>query len=182
MTIMDWRSMPEGKEKYAAYLCSPEWWRLRAAVKDRCYGICEKCRRKAMAHVHHQTYIRKYAELPEDLLGLCEPCHSGIHSGQVDQSNDSLQRPAAKGWFAEMVARCPRGLGVRSRTTLRIADIRWREARRCQREGRRFITLEAMQWLREHPEELAKHKEFRSVEMCRREGREFVELKRKADE
>lgn len=76
---LDWRTIPDGPEKYAAYLCSPEWGKLRAIVSDRSGDICERCRSNSAAAVHHLTYIRKYAELPEDLLHLCQGCHDFTH-------------------------------------------------------------------------------------------------------
>jgi len=74
-----WREMPDGPEKYQAYLCSPQWGQLRAIVTDRSGGICERCRCNPAAAVHHLTYIRKYAELPEDLLHICQGCHDFTH-------------------------------------------------------------------------------------------------------
>lgn len=67
------------KERYHRYLCSREWGLLRDQVRRRCKGICERCNRAPMSHVHHLTYIRKYEERLEDLQGLCEPCHLFIH-------------------------------------------------------------------------------------------------------
>jgi hypothetical protein len=80
---MDWKSMPEGKEKYQAYLCSREWGLKKEAVRKRCGGICERCCVNAMDHVHHLTYARKYSELLEDLRALCKPCHDFTH-GKAD--------------------------------------------------------------------------------------------------
>lgn len=74
-----WRSIEDPKERYAAYLCSPEWGNLRRQVKDRCNGICERCCSNPLHSVHHLTYIRKYRELLEDLQGVCFGCHEFIH-------------------------------------------------------------------------------------------------------
>jgi hypothetical protein len=76
---MDWKSMPDGKEKYQAYLCSREWGLKKEAVRKRCGGICERCCVNAMDHVHHLTYARKYNELLEELRALCKPCHDFTH-------------------------------------------------------------------------------------------------------
>lgn len=79
-TAKNWKDMPgDSREKYNLYLCSREWWTVRDEVKTRCNGMCERCRRDEMAHVHHLTYIRKYREKPEDLQGLCKGCHNFIH-------------------------------------------------------------------------------------------------------
>lgn len=66
-------------ERYQQYLCSPEWGRLRAAVMYRSGGVCERCKLGRSVQVHHLTYIRKYAELLEDLQAVCAECHKFIH-------------------------------------------------------------------------------------------------------
>lgn len=76
---MNWKKMPEGKEKYAAYLCSREWSVLKEAVKDRSGGACERCSSNPMDHVHHLTYARKYSEQLDDLQACCKACHEFIH-------------------------------------------------------------------------------------------------------
>jgi len=74
-----WKTMPDGPEKYQAYLCSPEWGRLRAIVTKRSGGKCERCKVNDAAAVHHLTYQRKYQELPEDLIHYCQGCHDYTH-------------------------------------------------------------------------------------------------------
>jgi hypothetical protein len=81
---MDWKSMPEGKEKYQAYLCSREWGLLKEAVRQRCQGVCERCCVNRMDHTHHLTYARKYRERLEDLTGMCKQCHEFTH-GKSDK-------------------------------------------------------------------------------------------------
>jgi hypothetical protein len=76
---MEWKSMPDGKEKYNAYLCSREWSVLKEAVKERSRGVCERCNANQMDHVHHLTYIRKYRERIEDLRAMCKGCHDFTH-------------------------------------------------------------------------------------------------------
>jgi hypothetical protein len=74
-----WKSMPEGPEKYQRYLASREWGLLKEQVRRRAGGKCERCRWNPMHSVHHLTYARKYQELPEDLRGVCNPCHEYEH-------------------------------------------------------------------------------------------------------
>lgn len=74
-----WRDMPDGPEKYQAYLCSPEWGKLREIVTDRSGGKCDRCKVNDAASVHHLTYQRKYQELPEDLIHYCQGCHDYTH-------------------------------------------------------------------------------------------------------
>lgn len=78
------------KERYHEYLASREWGLLRERVRERCGGVCERCKKSPMYAVHHLTYIRKYRERLEDLQGLCEPCHAYKH-GKSD--HDPLTPP-----------------------------------------------------------------------------------------
>ena len=75
----DWKEMPDGREKYQAYLCSREWSVIRERVRKRSGGICERCFTNEMDHVHHKTYERKYKEEMEDLQAICKPCHEFTH-------------------------------------------------------------------------------------------------------
>ena len=77
--LADWRNVADDREKYNAYLCSREWSVKKEAVKQRCGGICERCKSLPVDHVHHLTYARKYNEDLEDLQGRCKPCHEFEH-------------------------------------------------------------------------------------------------------
>ncbi len=78
--MVSWKVMPDGKEKYRAYLCSREWALLRSAVQKRCGGVCERCFVNSMDVCHHMTYVRLYKELLEDLQGMCDACHKFEHA------------------------------------------------------------------------------------------------------
>lgn len=98
---MRWQSMPEGKEKYAAYLCSREWSVLKEKVRHRSAGVCERCHMHPMDHVHHLTYKRKYNERLDDLQACCKPCHEFIHA-KSDQ-DPAIDRPAVIPWCGRSV-------------------------------------------------------------------------------
>lgn len=98
---MDWKRMPEGKEKYAAYLCSREWSVLKEAVKERSGGVCERCTVNKMDHVHHLTYARKYGEQLNDLQACCKHCHEFIHGKSDVDPADS--RPVVIPWCKRTV-------------------------------------------------------------------------------
>lgn len=101
VVLQRWQDMPEGKEKYSAYLCSREWSVLKEQVKARNGGICERCTINSMDHVHHLTYERKYREELEDLQACCKPCHDFIHAkSDVDPAAD---RPAVLPWCGRKV-------------------------------------------------------------------------------
>ena len=63
-----------------AYYRSELWAAFRAFVRARCHGICEQCGTQPMQAVHHLTYARFGGkERVQDLLGVCHPCHAGLH-------------------------------------------------------------------------------------------------------
>lgn len=137
--VIDWRTMQDGKEKYQAYLCSENWWWRRAAVKERCGGICEKCHKKPMAHAHHQTYIRKYAEQLTDLLGVCEDCHREVHCAGTRPPVPSTTQHT-ESWPSK-VGKTLKSDDPRCRSLLRIQWIRTRAIIQAREENRRWIEL-----------------------------------------
>jgi 5-methylcytosine-specific restriction endonuclease McrA len=72
-------SSPMMWERYLKYLDSPEWAKLREAVRARCKNRCERCQMWRMEHVHHISYDMLFQERLTDLVGLCEACHKFIH-------------------------------------------------------------------------------------------------------
>lgn len=79
------------KQKYYAYLHSPEWQQKRQAVIERSrnnapagsgsnpFGRCELCNyspfKPGVLQVHHKTYENLFNEPLEDLILLCTYCH-----------------------------------------------------------------------------------------------------------
>lgn len=76
---------------YQRYLASREWALLKAAVRRRSGGTCERCHAAPHDETHHLTYERIGQERLEDLLGVCEPCHEFL-SGK--RSEDPRTRRA----------------------------------------------------------------------------------------
>ena len=77
------------KQKYYAYLTSPEWSEYRErrkAVNIRRYGrlTCERCYRTDLKlHLHHRTYANIFRELIDDTIFLCPFCHAACHPEKV---------------------------------------------------------------------------------------------------
>lgn len=65
-----------GKDEYFA---SAEWKKKRQLVIDRDHNRCITCGAKTSLQIHHRTYERFGNELLEDLVTLCQQCHSIIH-------------------------------------------------------------------------------------------------------
>jgi len=70
---------PQMKSEYEAYLRSPEWAELRSQILARSSNVCEVCEHFPATQVHHITYERIGAELPNDLLAVCCFCHGLLH-------------------------------------------------------------------------------------------------------
>lgn len=87
---MNWRECKDEKEKYGLYLASREWSLLKARVKERSHGICERCKANPSRQVHHLTYARKYREELEDLQDLCVGCHEFIHAHSGKDPIDAI--------------------------------------------------------------------------------------------
>jgi hypothetical protein len=112
-----WQAMPEGKEKYHAYLCSQQWAEKRQAVLKRCKSVCERCGLNEVEQVHHLTYIRKYNERLEDLAGWCRLCHEHNHDPSkpdplaISKAQLALPRPliidGSDRCFDGSVVKCP---------------------------------------------------------------------------
>lgn len=77
--MSEWKKLPDGKEKYHAYLRSEEWKAIRKSIWRRAGGTCERCGMRPMNHVHHLSYQSLYDEDLHDLEGYCELCHEYVH-------------------------------------------------------------------------------------------------------
>lgn len=72
-------------DEYRAYLRSPWWRHLRDfTLEDRGHR-CEACGSAHRLEVHHRSYERLGAELPEHLVVLCRHCHELVHETQHDR-------------------------------------------------------------------------------------------------
>lgn len=86
---------------YGRYLASREWAVLKAQVRRRSGGNCERCRLSPAKETHHLTYERLGRERLEDLQDVCRGCHAFV-SGKTDF--DPLNLPV----FADEFLECER--------------------------------------------------------------------------
>lgn len=71
------RAMP-----YAEYLKTDHWHFTRQAALSRAHNRCQVCNTpssEVALEVHHRTYEHRGQERPEDLIVLCDGCHSLFH-------------------------------------------------------------------------------------------------------
>lgn len=68
------RAMP-----YAEYLKTEHWYFTRKLAIARARERCQVCNSPHRLEVHHRTYENRGEERPEDLIVLCDGCHSMFH-------------------------------------------------------------------------------------------------------
>lgn len=64
---------------YPAYLKTAHWQDVRSRALVRAAGRCQLCGTAGSLDVHHNTYERRGAELPSDVVALCRSCHTTHH-------------------------------------------------------------------------------------------------------
>lgn len=77
-------------EQYATYLQSAGWRRRRDEALKAAGWTCQRCGARKGLQVHHLTYERIGAELPEDLQVLCRSCHEGEHLMQDQREHAGI--------------------------------------------------------------------------------------------
>jgi hypothetical protein len=80
------------RDRYNAYLASPEWQAKRALVLKRDGFICQECFSRPASQVHHLSYKHLGDEPLDDLLSLCRICHQRIHR-EKDEAWAGLLQP-----------------------------------------------------------------------------------------
>ncbi len=68
------------KTKYHEYLQTPEWKSIASRKRTQAGNKCQLCNDgTAKLNVHHRTYDNVYREKLDDLIVLCENCHTKFH-------------------------------------------------------------------------------------------------------
>ena len=65
---------------YRQYLQSPEWQGKRRMVLDYYGNRCAVCNSAAHVDVHHRNYENVGHEHFNDLIAICNDCHSLFHN------------------------------------------------------------------------------------------------------
>jgi hypothetical protein len=77
-----YRRMRESGE-YKQYLLSEHWLDTKRKAIQRAACLCEWCHEKRPLQVHHLTYANIGHEFDEDLIALCQKCHTRIHAERL---------------------------------------------------------------------------------------------------
>lgn len=64
---------------YKEYLQSPQWKAISKLAIQKAGFRCQLCNREGKLNVHHKTYENIFNEEMEDLIVLCEICHTRFH-------------------------------------------------------------------------------------------------------
>jgi 5-methylcytosine-specific restriction endonuclease McrA len=84
------------KDEYQQYLKSGHWHFIKAQALIRVGNKCSKCGSESELHVHHLNYEHLFTEKPEDIIVLCETCHTREHD-----KLDDVECPTV-GFLAEL--------------------------------------------------------------------------------
>lgn len=72
--------MPKRTDNYQEYLRSSKWRGKRKEALGRAGYRCQLCNSPTRLQVHHRTYDRLGNERPDDLIVLCQKCHTAFHA------------------------------------------------------------------------------------------------------
>ncbi len=100
---------PGGQSRYAAYIASDAWALQRESAFLRWGRHCNSCGRTGKLHVHHLFYRNLYNCVDNDLMPLCERCHTRVHerglSYSVSEEGDHFDK---RRLTLKKIARLPR--------------------------------------------------------------------------
>lgn len=84
----------ETHKSYADLLSAPEWHEFSKRIKMLRDGRCENCESEEQLQVHHLGYrdgLKPWEYQDDEVMVLCEPCHSEIHSYADAMWNEALK-------------------------------------------------------------------------------------------
>jgi 5-methylcytosine-specific restriction endonuclease McrA len=78
---------------YDDYLATDAWRHKRRLVMQRANGLCEGCRERPAAQVHHLTYANVGNEFLFELVALCGACHERVHGESAGPEAEGTPMP-----------------------------------------------------------------------------------------
>lgn len=84
-----------GFKTYQDYLRSPHWESVREKYRTSRYSqFCLSCQSRKY-HLHHLTYLNLGNESFDDLMALCENCHTALHASMKESGTWAYTRSDA---------------------------------------------------------------------------------------
>ena len=74
------------RERYRAYLLTPQWREKRELVIRHADGLCQGCGIQPAEQVHHLTYQNIGNEFLWELRAVCKDCHERVHSEDMGEA------------------------------------------------------------------------------------------------
>lgn len=92
------------KQNYQEYLKSDHWQKTRNKMLEHYNHTCVICGKQERLHVHHISYDRLWQEDFDDLVVLCEDCHSWIHSlkGDVKLATEGFEEEMREAYMTHL--------------------------------------------------------------------------------
>lgn len=69
----------ETYRNYSGYLQTKKWARKRSRILRRDKNRCQACGSTRFLQIHHLSYINIYNERDDDLITVCDLCHTELH-------------------------------------------------------------------------------------------------------
>lgn len=93
---------------YDEYIHSEEWRKRRLLILKRDNYQCQRCGSAKQLRVHHIHYPENYGEEPdEDLITLCDTCHSLVHKIDIQvkqKKEDTRQKNKTRAEYEQIWA------------------------------------------------------------------------------
>lgn len=105
---------------YETYIASSGWATRRKDYFEAHPRKCSSCGSTSKIHLHHKTYVRMGRELDEDLVALCESCHSKVHKLHRESSRSLAavtDQFVKKGWLEQKKRKSPAQKGSKANRT-----------------------------------------------------------------
>lgn len=86
--------MAQNKTNYEKYLESEKWKKTRIRIAQQRNYTCEICSKVVYGrfNIHHRTYAHLGNELDDELMFLCENCHTELHIALRAKENNKTKK------------------------------------------------------------------------------------------
>lgn len=126
------------RDEYIKFMASDKWATRKRVYYSGHEKKCKACGSDENIHLHHKTYERMGSELDEDLVPLCQTCHTKVHDLHRGSKHDL---ESATAWIIASVSGELAGKleASRKRQAARLAARKRLKANRRCTKSRRII-------------------------------------------